>query len=173
MRTSPYAPPIPPPPRSQTLFWNALGLRNSVSLPGGNGVSRTLAFPNRYPFSASGARSIQLAAASSKSCHIRALKARFPSASAQGLSPSNGKAPDASRRVSSWICSAMNRAFSARDLRCINSWGVAPGWIEHAPLALNMCPNRVLERGISCRASVSDAREPAAFHRNALQQGTP
>jgi len=32
----------------------------------------------------------------------------------------------------------MNRAFSAGDLRCINSWGVAPGSNETAPLALNM-----------------------------------
>ena len=30
----------------------------------------------------------------------------------------------------------MNRAFSAGDLRCMNSWGDAPGWNETAPVAL-------------------------------------
>jgi len=52
------------------------------------------------------------------------------------------KAPDASRRISSWACTAMNRAFSAGDLRCINSWGVAPGSDEPAPLARNMYVRR-------------------------------
>jgi hypothetical protein len=48
------------------------------------------------------------------------------------------KAPDASRRISYWASTTMSRAFSAGDLRCIKSWGVAPGSNEPAPLALNM-----------------------------------
>ena len=83
--------------------------------------------PARCLLSANGAFSIQPGATPQVLDRVLtpALKARF-------------KASDVSRRISVGPAPQMNRAFSAGDLRCTNSWGVAPGSNEPAPLALKM-----------------------------------
>jgi hypothetical protein len=165
MRITPFAPPIPPPPpRSQTLFGNALGFRrnaaaeggeaglsNSVSLPGGNGISRTVAFLNRYPFSANGALSFEPGATPQELMPHKslALKARFIAEQVQ----------EEIRREAS---GTLNRAFSAPVV--IRPELAAASSNESAPFALNMSPNGVWERGISCRTSAAaDATRKRRF----------
>ena len=80
----------------------------------------------RYLFSANGAGSFEPGATPQELIHLKssALKARF-------IAVQTGE--EVRREASG----ALNRAFSARVMTRSRTWGVAPGWIESAPLALN------------------------------------
>ena len=72
-----------------------------------------------------------------------ALKARFPSASAQGLSLSNGNAPFRRQSHREWCRNESSRACGAGGLALHESLGRCELPMNAAPLALNEYSGRV------------------------------
>ena len=65
------------------------------------------------------------------------MHVKFPALSARFI------AVEAQEEIRREVSGALNRAFSARGTTWSMTWGVDPGWIESAPLALNRYAKRI------------------------------